>query len=60
MLPPDARDDWEAGPMIELECPLCEQVLLVAPAAVELACRDCAITVAIVDGEERPALARAA
>jgi uncharacterized protein YbaR (Trm112 family) len=43
--------------MIELDCPRCETPLLVAPTPDELTCRDCAVTVAIVDDDEWLALA---
>lgn len=46
--------------MIELECPMCETVLLLAPTAEELRCHGCAITVALSDDDERLPLALAA
>jgi hypothetical protein len=46
--------------MIEVECPLCATALLLPPAAEELACRDCAITVGLDDEDERMPMALAA
>ena len=46
--------------MIELDCPMCETPVLLAPAADELRCRDCAITVALSDEDEWLPLALAA
>jgi hypothetical protein len=60
LMPDDRREEHEDRAMIELECPMCETALLVAPAAGELECRGCAITVALPTEWEWDALPIAA